>query len=282
MQTLSQFIRAVVQQLGGYDPTPSLDGKKLLEPDQPEIGQGAEGAASSELVLSKEEGGVFWPLFKQQPKPGQRFMLEYSKGSDQITVLLSTNQLNTAVGSTVTAPDSIFDEPCYSITVGYPVRLARRGNASLTVEVYALGSGVSIEGEGSDLSGAEAAFELDPGYGSVLQFAPHLARVTQRSVVAVERDIATIWHQLQTEDEPHPAQLIGATRGFLCAKHIQSPKSAIVSLRSATGKTTVAEQLAKRLGCKFIWDEWVPGKHPILPGTLHLTNAPVSLNEVAA
>ncbi len=187
-----------------------------------------------------------------------------------------------SVDSVIPAPDSIFDEPCYSITVGYPVRLARRGNASLTVEVYSLGSGVAIERKSGNLSGAEATFELDPGYGSVLQFAPHLARVAQRSVVAVERDIATIWHQLQAEDEPHPAQLIGATRGFLSAKHIQSPKSAIVSLRSATGKTTVAEQLAKRLGCKFIWDEWVPGQHPILPGTLHLTNAPVSLDEVAA
>lgn len=69
--------------------------------------------------------------------------------------------------------------------------------------------------------------------------------------------------------ENHPpavnSQVIGATCG-------QTPiVTVILSLPQGTGKTALAEQLAKQLRCGRIVDEWAPGK-PIYAGALHLTN----------
>jgi hypothetical protein len=40
-----------------------------------------------------------------------------------------------------------------------------------------------------------------------------------------------------------------------------------------SGKTRIAEQLAPRIGCRSVIDEWWPGQ-PLRQGALHLTHAP--------
>lgn len=42
------------------------------------------------------------------------------------------------------------------------------------------------------------------------------------------------------------------------------------------GKTLLAQRLAARLGCRYIMDEWHPGRALAL-GALHLTSEPVEV-----
>jgi hypothetical protein len=50
-------------------------------------------------------------------------------------------------------------------------------------------------------------------------------------------------------------------------------KTAILSMPQGSGKTRICEQLAARLGCATVIDEWHP-RWPMREGALHLTNVP--------
>ena len=109
---------------------------------------GAEGAASSELVLSKEEGGVFWPLHKQQAKPGQRFMLAYN---GQICQLYVTPP---PCGCSTPQRDCP-EQDSNTCTGGMPERTCRKGSEAITV---LLTTGQANEYEtGSSIAGVIAS-----------------------------------------------------------------------------------------------------------------------------
>jgi hypothetical protein len=48
-----------------------------------------------------------------------------------------------------------------------------------------------------------------------------------------------------------------------------------LSLPQGWGKATIAHELAKRLGCAAIVDEWHPAM-PVFAGALHLTSVEVA------
>ncbi len=100
-------------------------------------GPSADGEASSELVLSIEEGGVFWPLLKQRTKPGQRFMLAYSGQIDQLYVTPEASGLSTPQCD---CPE----QDSNSCTGGIPARTCRKGSEAITV-LFATGQANEYE-----------------------------------------------------------------------------------------------------------------------------------------
>ena len=138
------------------------------------------------------------------------------------------------------------------------------GDTPIVVEVYALGRGVALEGQGGDLLGREGAFELEAN-GKVFVFDPLGARHANGFVAPIECHVATVLHPLQTVDQESLTEL-GNSLG-----HIHPLKAAILSLPAGSGKSNIADQLAQRLGCTGVVDEWNTDK-PFTPGALHLTN----------
>ncbi|WP_148665151.1 hypothetical protein [Diaphorobacter nitroreducens] len=124
-----------------------------------------------------------------------------------------------------------------TLGIGLPVRRAFGGDAPVVVEVYALGVGVTLVGEGGNLRGTKGTLELEAN-GKRLVIDPLHCRKTDRLVAGGSLSVA---------------------------------RTAILSLPAGWGKTAMARPIAEFLGCTFIVEEWLPGK-PILPGALHLTN----------
>ena len=155
-------------------------------------------------------------------------------------------------------------EPPQALGISSPVVGRVGGNTPIVVEVYALGRGVALEGQGSDLLGREGAFELKAN-GKVFVFDPLGARHANGLVTPVERHVTTLLQPLEAVDHEHLTEL-GNSLG-----HIKPLKAAILSLPAGSGKSAIAGLLSQRLGCTSVVDEWNTDK-PLTPGALHLTN----------
>lgn len=162
--------------------------------------------------------------------------------------------------------DFVSSQPAKPLAVGGPMCCACGGHTGVVVQVYTLGRGVTIKGQGADLGCAEGTFELE-GNRATLAFEPASAAKTQWTVLTVEGYIDAVGLQFETVDQEYVSEGCGVFEHG----SVQS-KTAIVSLPPATGKTTIAHSLATRLGCKYIVEEWAPGQ-PLLANALHLTNA---------
>jgi hypothetical protein len=142
------------------------------------------------------------------------------------------------------------------------------GDASVVVEVYTLGRGVSIKGQGCDLPGSEGAFELKT-HGESLVFDPLAPTKANWFVSSIQSDVGATTLPLEAVYQEDVAE-IGGDGGF--GQGRASYKTVILSLPPGLGKTTVGAALARKLGCTSIVDEWSP-KYGVVPGALHLTNA---------
>lgn len=157
-------------------------------------------------------------------------------------------------------------EAPHTLAVVRPIN--RKRATPLDVKLYALGRGVTVHAERSDLAGREGAFELEAN-GKFFVFDPSQACVTQGFVSSIERDVTAIGLKLQAKNGEDPAQGRAADGHWLC-----SQKTTIVSLPTAIGKTTMALALAERLGLNIVVDDWAPTLL-LMPEALHLTSQEV-------
>lgn len=165
-------------------------------------------------------------------------------------------------------------QPLQALGVSSPVMGGVGGDASIVVEVYALGRGVALVTDGSDLLGREGTFELEAN-GKVFVFDPLGAAKTNGFVAPVQGHIAAIGQAVKAVDQEQLAEL-----GCGAGQDGSPGKTAILGLPPGMGKTTIAPALAKRLGCTSVVDEWTPSLY-VTPGALHVTNA-AALTGIAA
>lgn len=190
--------------------------------------------------------------------------LELAKHADSLEAMISDRSVH----------DTVLDQTLQPLAVGTPGSGAAGGDAPVVVEVYALGSGVAVKGEGGDLPGRQCALELE-AHGKRIVFDPLSAGKTDWKGPTVKGDVRPVILSLEAVDEEDQAEL-----GFVGCTHEKPPlKTAILSLPQGFGKSTVAHDLARWLGCTTIVEEWSPAK-PVVVGALHLTN--VSLEGGAA
>jgi hypothetical protein len=175
-----------------------------------------------------------------------------------------------AAGAACSVGNLVPGEPLQPGAVGGPVGGAISGDGTVVVKVYALGSGVAIPGQGSDLRLAQGAFELE-AHGHRLVINPLGARVTNRFVTPVQGDISAIWHEVETVDQEDLAKFGIGIRHGLCT----SIETAILSLPQGAGKSLFAKAIAARIGCTHVVEEWSPSD-PLLAGALHLTHSEVA------
>ena len=142
------------------------------------------------------------------------------------------------------------------------------GNAPIVVQIYAIGRGVTLVGQGSDLGRRQGAFEIE-AYGKIFVFDPLGADHAYGFVAPVQGDVATVFQALQAVDQEYLAKF-----GCVVGHGGSTLKTAILTLPQGYGKTSIAHQFASRLGCTSVVEEWSPSQ-PLTPGALHLTNAPV-------
>lgn len=160
--------------------------------------------------------------------------------------------------------DLVRGEPSQALCVSRPGDGRIGGHAPIVVKIYALGSGVALVGQGGDLLGREGSFKLE-AHGKVFVFDPLGAGHAYGLVAPVKGDVTAIFLSLQAVDQEYLAKF-GNSGG-----HSDSPlKTTILNLPQGYGKTTIARQLALRLGCKSVVDEWFPNQ-PLKPNALHLT-----------
>lgn len=170
---------------------------------------------------------------------------------------------------TVGIAESVIDlaasQPSQAFNVSSPVFGGIGGNTSIVVEVYALGRGVTLVADGSDLLCREGTFKFETN-GKVFVF-DQLGAVKSNWLVApVQGDVAAIWQPVETVDQEQLAEL-----GCGAGQNGSPGKTAILSLPPGMGKTTIAPALAKHLGCTSVVDEWTPSIY-VTQGALHLTN----------
>lgn len=152
--------------------------------------------------------------------------------------------------------------------VGGPGLVAIGGDATVAVQVYALGRGIVLPGEPAHLGLGEGAFELE-AHGVGLVVDPVGAAESHRLVTPIERYPLAVWPLVEAVDQEELAEFgLGLGHGHLQAK------TAIVNLPPGAGKTLLGRQLAARLGCAWVVDDWADGR-PLLAGGLHLTHLPV-------
>lgn len=167
-------------------------------------------------------------------------------------------------------------QPC---AVGSPSGSRLGGHAAVVVQVYAVGRGIALAGQVADLLQGEGAFELE-AHGVSLVVNPAGAVETHRLVASVERYVLTPSQTVETVDQQELAKF-----GFVGGRDALQAKTAILNLPQGAGKTVLSRNMAARLGCLFIVDNWYDGL-PLLRGALHLTHLPVNdlagLMEVAA
>lgn len=162
------------------------------------------------------------------------------------------------------AQHSVPSQPLQSGAVGGPMGWPVGGYTPVVVEVYAIGTGVTLPGKCSDLAGREGTLELEAN-GQFFVFDPLAARVAQGFIPAVEGDIAAVGQTVEAVDETERSEV-----GFQGHVGIP-PKTAILSLPQGYGKSTMGQALARWLGCSHVVDEWHPGLELDF-GALHLTN----------
>lgn len=163
--------------------------------------------------------------------------------------------------------------------VGSPSGSRLGGDAAVAVQVYAVGRGIALAGQGADLQRGDGAFELG-AHGVSLVVNPAGAVETHRLVASVERYVLTPSQTVETVDQEQLAKF-----GFVGGHDALQAKTAILNLPQGAGKTVLSRNMAARLGCLFVVDNWYDGL-PLLRGALHLTHLPVDdllgLMEVAA
>lgn len=165
--------------------------------------------------------------------------------------------------------DVVPGQPLKPGAVGSPVGGAGGGGTPIVVEVYALGRGVTLAREKSDLFSRQGTLELKAaGHRFVID--PLACDHAHGLVVAVERYVRAIPQQLKAVDQKSaPKFKVGSS-----SHGSSSLKTAILQLPQGMGKSTMAPKLAKWLGCTTVVDEWFPGQ-AITPGALHLTSMEV-------
>lgn len=165
-------------------------------------------------------------------------------------------------------------QPLQPGAVSCPVGGAVSGHTAIVVQEYALGIGVSVPGDGYDLGRTERAFELETPRGRLV-IDPGRARLAEWLVLPVQGDVASVGQALQAVDQEDGSEIRG---GDAVDIHDEDPplfgvgRTAILSLPQGWGKSSCAHELAARLGCTSIVDEW-GFPYLITPGALHLTNA---------
>lgn len=145
------------------------------------------------------------------------------------------------------------------------------GGQRATVQVYALGAGVSIARQGADLPRRQGALELEAN-GQVLVLDPLSTRVTDGLVVPIESHVAAVWQSVDAVDEAQGGDGIGAVVGH--GDGDGDGHAVILSLPRGSGKTLVGRKLASMLGLRWVVDPWLPGQ-PLVRDALHLTDAEV-------
>lgn len=162
--------------------------------------------------------------------------------------------------------DLVAGQSLEAACVNRPVGGGGRGHGTISVQVYALGSGVSMARQGGNLLGREGAFELEAN-GKLFVFDPVEAGQAYGFIAPVEGDIAAVGQQVEAVDQEDLGEvgLARVAHDGLCKK------TAILSLPQGAGKTLLANALADRLGCTSVVDEW-HSRMLLKPGALHLTN----------
>jgi hypothetical protein len=167
-------------------------------------------------------------------------------------------------------------QPLRPGAVSRPVGGAVCGHTAIVVQDYALGIGVSVPGDGYDLGRTERAFELETPRGRLV-IDPGRARLAEWLVLPVQGDVAPVGQALQAVDQEDGSEIRG---GDAVDIHDEDPplfgvgRTAILSLPQGWGKSSCAHELARRLGCTSVVDDW-PFPFDITPGALHLSNAPI-------
>lgn len=159
-----------------------------------------------------------------------------------------------------------------ALGVGSPVGGRVGGYTPIVVKIYALGRGVTLVGQGGDLLFREGAFELE-AHGKVFVFDPLGAIQAHGLVAPVEGNVAPVRLALQAVDQKDLPEL-----GNGVGHGVSSVKTTILALPQGYGKTSIGQQLADKLGCTRVVEEWY-AYLPLIAGALHLTNEAV---EVAA
>lgn len=162
----------------------------------------------------------------------------------------------------VSVLDLVGSKPLQTGSVGAPGSVGTGGDTRLIVEIYALGRGITIEAQRSNLGCTEGSFELE-AFGKFYTFEPMASVQAQGLVLPVKRKVPAIRLSLETVDQEQVAKLKSHSKDSL--------KTVIVSMRGGTGKTTLATEMARHFGCTSIVDEWATAK-PLVAGALHLTN----------
>lgn len=145
------------------------------------------------------------------------------------------------------------------------------GGQRATVQVYALGAGVTIARDRADLVVREGVLELEAN-GQVLVLDPLSTRVTDGLVVPIESHVAAVWQSVDAVDEAQGGDGIGAVVGH--GDGDGDGHAVILSLPRGSGKTLVGRKLASMLGLRWVVDPWLPGQ-PLVRDALHLTDAEV-------
>jgi hypothetical protein len=154
------------------------------------------------------------------------------------------------------------NQPLQTLGISSPLSGSSARDTPVVIEIYALGIGVRIKGQGGDLLAGQSAFELEAN-GKIFVFNPLFAKKANGLVVPIQGDIAPVGLKIKAVDKNNLTQLGHGETPFF--------KTVILSLPQGAGKSTIADQLAARLRCSHIVDEWDPGL-PIYSGALHLTN----------
>ena len=163
--------------------------------------------------------------------------------------------------------DLVSRKPTQPLGVSSPVSGGIGGDTPIVVEIYALGRGVSLVGERSNLLGRQGAFELEAN-GKFFVFDPLSAEHANGFIAPVEGDVTPIGLLVKAVDQEHQAEFADGVG------HVVSPslKTVILPLPQGLGKTALAPSLALQLGCNSVVDEWHHGV-PLTFGALHLSNA---------
>lgn len=169
--------------------------------------------------------------------------------------------------------DSQASKPLQPAGVGSPIGGAGGGHAPIVVQVYALGIGIAMARNGGHLRRAEGAFELEAN-GVRLVINPLDSCQAHWLVTPVEREVAAIGLPLQAVDEENLSEF-GSVDGHGGAS-LGVANTVILSLPQGAGKTTLALELARRLGCAWVVDKWLPYDR-LLGGALHLSQVTVGI-----
>ena len=167
-------------------------------------------------------------------------------------------------------------QPLQAGAVSIPGGGAGCGNAPVVIQIYAVGRGIARGGEAGSLLGREGTFELQAN-GVVFVFDPVAACHAHGLVMPVDGHVKAIGLPLQPINQKVIAEFGGG-----CLRHedascgaAKAAATVIVTLPAGSGKTALAPELARRLGCAHVVDAWQPGR-PLQIGALHLTNAPLA------